>query len=61
MKQATFVVEILIQDKNDLILVRDPRSGQVVKTCSEPSELASFLSEVISTVKSQTSNKNVNE
>ena len=53
MKQATFVVEVLIQDKQDLILVRDPRSGQVVKACSSPEELACFLSEVVNSVKTQ--------
>ena len=57
MKQATFVVEILIEDKKELILVRDPRTGQVVKSCQSPSELASFLSEIIVSAKIEDSAK----
>ena len=60
MKQFSFVVECVItDDSSQLILVRDPRNGAVIKTLDQPIELANFLSETINKVKStESSNSN---
>lgn len=57
MKQFSFVVEVVCTSESEnLILVRDPRSGAVVKTMNSPEELTNFLSEAITKVKEASNN-----
>lgn len=56
MKQFQLIVEVVIKDDAETIIVRDPRSGQIVKMCDNAAELASFLDETVSAIKSKTSN-----
>lgn len=57
MKQFSFVVEVVCTSESEnLILVRDPRSGVVVKTMNSPEELTNFLSETITKVKETSNN-----
>ena len=58
MKQFTFIVEVLIQDDNELLLIRDPRNGMIVKSAKSPDELSSFLVETIEKIKADTPNEN---
>lgn len=60
MKQATFVIECVLTDNKDTILIRDARNGQVLKVCDNMNEVASFLSEVIDSVKNAHSNPSAN-
>lgn len=54
MKQVTFITEVVIKDDKETIIVRDPRSGQVVNISNSTDELASFLAEVIVSLKTKT-------
>lgn len=46
MKQVSFLVEVVVQDKVPTIILRDPR-GFIIKVTSEPSDVKSFLCETI--------------
>lgn len=51
MKQATFVVEIVIKDDSEnLFIVRD-RGGNVVKVTKSAQDIATFFDEVITSAK----------
>lgn len=51
MKQATFVVEIVIKDDSEnLFIVRD-RGGNVVKITKNAADIATFFDEVITSAK----------
>lgn len=57
MKQFTIIVETLVTSIDEsLFLIRDPRTGNVIKTFSSPSEVASFLTETIISLETKTSN-----
>lgn len=57
MKQFTIVVECVLTDDKPIFILRDPRSGQVLKTAYSPEEVASFLGETIAKVESFNNNK----
>lgn len=52
MKQFTIIVETIIKEDSPVFLVRDPRTGNVVRVLSSTDELATFFDEAI--VKLQT-------
>lgn len=59
MKQVSFVLECVLtdqKDQKDTILVRQLPTGTVVKVCNNMEEVASFLSETLSAIKTQTTN-----
>lgn len=58
MKQFTLVIEAIIKDDQQTIIVREPRSGQVVKMVNDPKELASFLVETINSIKAKNLSSN---
>lgn len=58
MKQFTIVLECVLDDGNPLFLIRDPRSGNVLKKAYSPDEVASFLGETISKVSSSNISEN---
>lgn len=58
MKQFTLVIEAIIKDDQQTIIVREPRSGQVVKMVNDPKELASFLAETIDSIKAKNLSSN---
>lgn len=55
MKQVTFIVECVMTDVQPTIIVRDPRSGQVVKVAKSIDELGSFFSSVCDSLKTENS------
>lgn len=60
MKQLTFVVECVVSDNDTTLIVREAQTGRIVKLAKDASEIASFLSEIITTIKNS-SNSNGNE
>lgn len=47
MKQATFLVEIVVDKTSPTIIIRDAQRGQIVKVTTSPDGASSFLKEVI--------------
>lgn len=45
MRQKTYLVEFIGGAESEMIIVRDPRNGQVLKVASNFNELADFLRE----------------
>lgn len=58
MKQFILVIEAIIKDDQQTIIVREPRSGKVVKMVNDPKELISFLSETINSIKAKNLSSN---
>lgn len=57
MKQVSFVLECVLtdqKDQKDTILVRQLPTGTVVKVCNNMEEVASFLSETLTAIKTKT-------
>lgn len=53
MKQVSFVIECVLSDDKDTILVRETRTGSVLKVCNSMEDVASFLSEALVSIKTQ--------
>lgn len=47
MKQFTFILEAVVKDNKPTIILRDPRSGQIVNVANDFQEVATFLSQSI--------------
>lgn len=52
MKHFAFVVECVISDTSKLFLVRNASNGQILRTASSPEDVARFLDETITSIKS---------
>lgn len=60
MKQTSFVVEIVLKDDSPVIIIREPQRAQVIKITSDPSEVSTFLHEIVNRMQVVTENSTHN-
>lgn len=60
MKQINFVLECAVSDEQTTLIIRDGRSGQILKICNNMQDVATFLSETLVSFKAFDPSKNVN-
>lgn len=51
MKQINFVLECVVSDDSTTLIIRDSRTGQILKICNNMEDVASFLSETLTSFK----------